>query len=184
MRRIKDINIPITYLQECFEPNTTLDRVRWKIRPIHHFPNKQTWRAWNVTYSGNLAGSINSQRYRIIKIAINGGIHTINEHRVLWALTHGKWPIDQLDHKNRARGDNLLSNLRESTQLQNSQNTGLRRNNRSGITGVSYEKYSSKWVVQLRLNGHLVYKCRFDNFADAVAARKTVERRWHPFAPP
>lgn len=43
-------------------------------------------------------------------------------HRVAWLYVTGKWPVDQIDHKNRNRSDNRFENLRECSALENLRN--------------------------------------------------------------
>ncbi len=47
----------------------------------------------------------------------------IYEHRLAWALYYGEDPYPlEIDHINRNRGDNIISNLRRVTILENAQN--------------------------------------------------------------
>ena len=48
----------------------------------------------------------------------------------------GNWPKDMIDHRNRAKKDNRWCNLREVTRAQNAHNTGVQKDNKTGITGV------------------------------------------------
>jgi hypothetical protein len=53
-----------------------------------------------------------------------------------------------------------------------------RRNNRSGVPGVSFDKTSAHWVARLMLRGHYVLNQMFVNYSDAVAARRQAEERF------
>lgn len=53
-----------------------------------------------------------------------------------------------------------------------------RRNNRSGVPGVSFDKASAHWVARLMLRGHYVLNQMFTDYADAVAARHEAEERY------
>ena len=53
-------------------------------------------------------------------------------------------------------------------------NRTLGVNNAPGTTGIHWDKTRSKWVVQVRHNKTLVYKKRFDSYADAVSARRAA----------
>lgn len=46
-------------------------------------------------------------------------------HRLAWFYATGEWPVAQIDHRNRLRTDNRLSNLRESTLTENMRNRVL-----------------------------------------------------------
>jgi hypothetical protein len=78
-------------------------------------------------------------------------------HRVAWFLYYGFWPSNHIDHINRNKIDNRLSNLREATNRQNSLNSSPHKDNLySTFKGVSYDKRYKKWVS--RFSGiHLGY---------------------------
>lgn len=54
-----------------------------------------------------------------------GGVNVF-AHRAAWAITHGKWPDDVIDHINRDRKDNRLENLRDVSGLENARNKSKR----------------------------------------------------------
>ena len=93
------------------------------------------------------------------------------EHRVIWLLTTGDWPKQEIDHINRIRDDNRLCNLREVTRLENSLNSPLRNSNRAH--GVHWVKASNKYKVVFRINGVDKY---FGYFSDYDEACKIAEQ--------
>lgn len=70
-------------------------------------------------------------------------------HRLAWFLVHGEWP-DVIDHINGNPLDNRISNLRNVTQAVNMSNAAKRFDNKSGFSGISWDKLADKWRVQLR----------------------------------
>ena len=65
-----------------------------------------------------------------------------------------------VDHKDRCKTNNHVSNLRYATDSENQQNKSFQSNNKSGVIGVSWYKSSKKWSVHIQLNGvqkHLGY---------------------------
>lgn len=72
-------------------------------------------------------------------------------HRVIWKLVTGKEPAAYLDHANRIKDDNRWTNLREATARQNAANTGLRRMNQWGATGVTPLK--TGWAAHITGDG-------------------------------
>nr|WP_246287304.1 AP2 domain-containing protein [Lacticaseibacillus absianus] len=56
----------------------------------------------------------------------------------------------------------------------------IRRRNRSGVLGVSFDKGSGKWVARMMKAGKLVLNKSFQNFEDAVDARRAAERKYLP----
>ncbi|MCI1987057.1 MAG: alcohol dehydrogenase [Lactobacillus sp.] len=53
-----------------------------------------------------------------------------------------------------------------------------RRNNRSGVPGVSFDKTAGRWVSRLMLRGHYVLNQMYVDYADAVAARRAAEEQY------
>ena len=109
--------------------------------------------------------------YRRIKI--NGVQYRM--HRLVWLYHFGEWPVDEIDHINGERLDNRIDNLRVVTNQENCKNQKLPRNNKSGVTGVHFNKHHQKWQAQIKGDGKLKHLGSFANFEDAVAARKAAE---------
>lgn len=83
---------------------------------------------------------------------------------------------NEIDHINRKKHDNRKSNLRECTHQQNTINVGKKKNNTSGVVGVSYRKDIDKWRAEINVNRKYIYLGIFSNFNDAVNARKRAEK--------
>ena len=73
-------------------------------------------------------------------------------HRLAWFLHYGTLP-KQVDHINGDRTDNRICNLRLADDYENQQNTGIQRDNTSGVKGVYLHKRTGKWTGQLRAFG-------------------------------
>jgi len=69
-------------------------------------------------------------------------------HRISWFLYHGSWPEHGLDHINRVKTDNRINNLRDVPQVTNLENTGLRKNNKSGYKHVSWDSTRGMWCLR------------------------------------
>jgi hypothetical protein len=73
-------------------------------------------------------------------------------HRIIWEMYFGEIPIGkQIDHRNRVRSDNLLSNLRVVTQSQNMFNTKDRpskygRGIKLTASGKFGARLGNKWI--------------------------------------
>ncbi len=116
-----------------------------------------------------------------LRIGIDG--RRYKAHRLAWLFVHGVWPAGEIDHINRVKHDNRISNLRDATVGENRQNITARRTNTSGAKGVSWHKHSMKWRACIRSNGRQIslgYYCSFDA---AVAARQRAEKALQPFSP-
>lgn len=55
----------------------------------------------------------------------------------------------------------------------------VRRDNTSGITGVSYDKRRNKWTSSIIINKKYIYLGKFDNIEDAVVARLNAELEYY-----
>lgn len=55
----------------------------------------------------------------------------------------------------------------------------LRKNNKSGVKGVCYISKTGKWAAQIMFKGTRYKLGNFDNFEDAVKARKEAEEKLH-----
>ena len=71
-------------------------------------------------------------------------------HKLAWYFEYGIYPREQIDHIDQDTYNNSIINLRLVTPRENSKNKPKRRDNTSGITGVSYDKWSDKWVVKIK----------------------------------
>jgi hypothetical protein len=97
-------------------------------------------------------------------------------HRAAWAIVHGELPpvIDHID------GDilnNKIDNLRAVTQKVNCRNARLSVKNKSGVSGVHFNKNSMKWVARIGNGERRLSLGAFSNFEEAVSARKDAERK-------
>lgn len=77
---------------------------------------------WNARYPGTRAGSLNRAGYLHVNI---GGVFVPN-HRIVWKMTTGSDPSEEIDHINGDRKDNRPSNLREATAQHNRMNMRAR----------------------------------------------------------
>jgi hypothetical protein len=176
-------NTSIVYIGECLElDGTSPSGLRWKHRPLAHFLAERAWRAWNTEHAGKPAGTLDHHGYWQV------GGEKYQAHRVVFALTHGRWPDNDVDHENRDRASNEIENLRDATASQNEQNTKLRADNTSGTRGVWLHKgtrrwAAERWVAEIMINRRKVCLGYFDTFDEARAARCAAEILLHPFRP-
>lgn len=96
-------------------------------------------------------------------------------HRVVWYLHHGVWPSGKIDHINGIRGDNRIGNLRDVSQSVNIKNKVKQSNNKTGFTGVHFDKESGKYRAQIKSQGVVRDLGRFLFIEDAIAARRVAE---------
>jgi len=99
----------------------------------------------------------------------------IQAHRIAWFISYGEWPDLPIDHINRNKSDNALTNLRAVTLSVNQRNSTKNTKNTSGATGVRWHKPNRKWLASMRLLGKYKHLGYFEEFSDALHARKTAE---------
>ena len=124
--------------------------------------------------NNKIAGGINSKGYVAIKIKNK----LYKAHRLAWLYVYGEWP-NIVDHINRIRNDNKLSNLRLATPSQNQFNSNLRKDNTSGIKGVTWAKQSKKWLVQIRIDKKKTHIGIYKNFEMAKIAIDLARKKYH-----
>ena len=120
---------------------------------------------------GKVAGSKHNAGY--ISICINRRIYLA--HRLAWLYVTGTWPVNDIDHVDGVRDNNIFSNLRDVTKSQNMKNSSLSSSSTSGVTGVSLRSDTLKWRAHIKTNGKQTSLGTFNVFWDAVCARKSAE---------
>jgi hypothetical protein len=121
--------------------------------------------------SGSIAGCKDLRGY--IKIQINGKSYTASRLAFLWMK--GYFPEYEVDHRDRVRHNNKWKNLRHMTHQCNVKNQSIRKNNKSGVTGVSWHKRMEKWVGRITVDNVRTSLGCFDDIREAVQARWEAE---------
>jgi hypothetical protein len=136
---------------------------------------------WRVSLATNVkqgavAGCVMSSGYRAIRIRGVG----YKAHRLAWLYVHGDWPNGVIDHINKDKSDNSISNLRDVPQDINRQNQReCGRKSRFGLLGVSYFKHSGKFRAGIQTDGHSIHLGSFDTAEQAQAAYLAAKRQLH-----
>lgn len=109
--------------------------------------------------------------------ARDGKNSTILMHRLIFFNKYpdGNFTVDHIGHN---KLDNRKCKLRVSTQSNNCKNKTINSNNTSGITGVYWDSDRNKWHSQIGINNKIIYLGRYDNFDEAVKARKEAEEKY------
>lgn len=163
------------------ETPKALERIRELLR-IERQSDGQDWLVWKVdrgrcsgaAKAGTRAGSetVTADGYKLRTVRVDWCQYL--ESRVLFVLHHGRWPIGEIDHRNRDSSDQRIENFREVTHCGNMRNIGASKRSKSGFRGVSWYKHGRKWVAHAglsnvdfpgrRVSNNLGY---FDNIEDA-----------------
>lgn len=141
-----------------------------------HYDSKTGEFTWKIdrnhnSLAGTTAGYFRPDGY--ISICIFGKIYLA--HRLAWFYVHKVWP-KFIDHINKNKSDNRIENLNEVSSCQNAMNRQPRRDNKHGITGVSFNSQFVKWKATITVNKISKFLGQYENFDDAVCARLAGEQ--------
>jgi hypothetical protein len=129
-----------------------------------------TWikKVYRNTIVGSEAGTVARNGYRYV--TFRG--QKILAHRLAWLFHHGEQPPAQIDHINRERLDNRVSNLRSAS-------SSLNNHNRSGVKGVRWSGYS--WQAYIQKDGKQTILYTGPSYVNAQLARQraVIELRKH-----
>lgn len=170
-------SISINDLHELIELDSTNGLLVWKKRDVRWFSGscKRTKEHiannWNARYtgtpalncmdgSGHLMGRINDKSFYA--------------HRVVFAMTNKRWPDLSIDHIDGNPCNNKPSNLRDVSHAENHKNQSMRKNNTSGVTGVSFNKRLEKWAAHITVLGVYKHLGFFSSIEDASSARRAA----------
>ncbi len=104
--------------------------------------------------AGDVLGCVKDDR-GVVVIGIDHGLY--RAHRLAWLWMTGKWPKEDIDHKDGNPSNNRWENLREATDSQNLSNMKKPITNTSGRKGVSRRWDGKAWQVHIRANGKSTY---------------------------
>lgn len=140
-----------------YDPDTGV----WRRKPSRRHPE------------GRIAGSIscNARGYKHAVVSIFG--KNYKAHRLAWFYMTGCWPIVQIDHRDTNSLNNRWKNLREATATQNKYNAGARKDNKSGVRGVTKTPHG-RFVVRIYYEGKSHY---LGTFSELLTAKWTYDAK-------
>lgn len=127
-------------------------------------------RAARGTPIGSIAGSVNSEGYRNIRV--DG--RTYKAHRLAWLYVKGAWPVGMIDHINGDRADNRFGNLREVTRSENLANSRVFRRGKIYPKGVGLRPQGFCARIQARKQSYFLGY--FKSEIEAAAAYEAAAR--------
>ena len=126
---------------------------------------------WNSRYAGKECGTLDDKGYRRILFRLETGeTFKIRAHRLAWFIVHGVLPKGEIDHINQNKADNRIENLRDVPKEINQRNGTRKRNNTSGVPGVTWHKQHKKWCAQVNILGVHYHVGLFSDIAEADKA--------------
>ncbi len=134
---------------------------------------------WKIARSrgirpGMVAGSQKQDGY--ISLHVNG--KTLPAHRVAWMFVYNDFPDTNLDHINRIKNDNRISNLRLATPEHNAQNRACNRLNKSGCKGVVWHKRDKRWQASITVKGQKLHLGLYGTKEDAATAYQQASLKY------
>ena len=104
---------------------------------------------------GDVAGSVSTS-------SVYSCFRGYPSHRIIWTLHYGEIPDGKiLDHIDGNTRNNRIENLRLSNTKFNAQNQKKYSTNKSGKTGVYFNKYPEpygRWCAHWKINGRILQK--------------------------
>ncbi len=131
-------------------------------------------RAGSQGVPGDVAGSLHPNGYTYIRVDNNKYF----AHRLIWLYHYGYLP-ESLDHKYGKEIGDYLWNLRPCTRSQNNHNSKIRKDNRSGVKGVGWNKVRSLWVARVKVNNKSRHLGGFKNKEEAANAVRVARLKYH-----
>lgn len=139
----------------------------------------KTCACWNGRYAGKPA-LIGIDGYGYFQGPVMG--RYLKAHRVSWALHHGAWPEQSINHRNGDHRDNRIANLRDVSHRVCHQNAKLSKRNTSGTAGVCWNRRMQRWQAFIKRDGKTRNLGTFMSREEAAAVRKSaeIELGFHP----
>lgn len=154
-------------IQQLFNYNSETGDLKWKRAP----------------YTKSKKGLIvRTKRNGYYTVKIYGKDYLV--HRIIWLYVYGYFPENDIDHIDRNRINNKISNLREVSRQCNQRNVGLRRNNKTGIIGISFNTINFVWLASISVNNKYYNLGQYRDYTEAVCVRLAAEQclNWHSCA--
>jgi hypothetical protein len=120
--------------------------------------------------------SIGSHGY--LQVNFNSFVYLV--HNLVWYLYYGEWAIKPIDHIDRNKLNNVISNLRLADHSVNGHNRGLISTNTSGVKGVSHDWRSLRkpWHAYIDVQGKRISLGHFVTKDEAIQARQKAEQTY------
>jgi hypothetical protein len=122
---------------------------------------------------GDALGALMTKGY--MAIMLDG--ERIPNHVLAWFYVTGRWPTEQIDHKDLDKVNNAFANLREATNGQNKANSRVYKNTKSGLKGAYFSR--GAWVAKIRKDNKLRHIGTFRDAKSAHAAYVQAAKRLH-----
>jgi len=100
-----------------------------------------------------LQPGLSKKGYLHVSLSNKNGRKTLKPHRLVAEhFIPNPNNYKEVDHKDRDKRNNDILNLRWVTRSDNTQNVGMRIDNKSGIKNIFYDKRGNRWIYQKKIN--------------------------------
>jgi hypothetical protein len=126
---------------------------------------------WIINYD------IAEKRLKSVNTIIRIGLRKLNKKKC-FKLHKFITNYKMTDHINCNVCDNRKSNLRPCNHTQNMRNVTKYRNNKSGYRGVCWDKYTQKWLAQIKVNDKRIKLGRYIDKQQAALIYNQVAQKY------
>lgn len=144
-----------------YDPITGI--VRWKVSPRER------------VYPGNVAGVVGVHGYRILCFKRK----KYKVSRIAWLIMTGSWPIEEVDHIDCNRSNDIWKNLRLANSGQNKCNMRTRKDNALGIKGVCLDKRTGLFHAYICRKGRRKNLGGYATPQEAKLVYDSAAENWH-----
>jgi hypothetical protein len=165
------------FMQEMHKVTVTLqgERGLTSSKLMNEFEYSQATGLFTRKSTGRVYDKPTSSGYVMISV----GGRTYQAQNLAWLYVHGELPVLMVDHIDRNRSNNKISNLRLATGRENAQNKSVSLRSKSGVKGVHEIKSRGIWCAEIYVDGKRKRLGFFRCFDEAVSARRSAELLHH-----
>ena len=98
-------------------------------------------------------------------------------HVIAYVIVVGRWPIHEVDHRDRDQANNKWINLRHATRHQNAKNRTVGKNNKTGVRGVT--TFGDRFRASIVTNKRYIHLGLYDLIEDAAQVRRAAEQKYY-----
>lgn len=158
--------IAVEDLRYLFDADIINGRLAWAHVSKYHAEK-------NGTEAGTPVWDATGKTYWVVSIAK----HPYRRSHIIFAIAHGRWPHNQIDHINGISTDDRISNLREATVTQNAWNHKHRTRRIKLPMGVRNLK-SGKYEARITCNKTTHYLGSFTTPEEASAVYQAARKEF------
>ena len=174
----KKTDITQEQLRSLLNYNSETGTFTWLLRNGEDIGTK----IFNGRFAGKPADTPRLDGYSRIRFTLGGNCYQYMSHRLAWLYINGSLPKEEIDHINRNRSDNRITNLRQASSTENKCNSPMRKTNKSGEKGVVHVgmiNQSKPWCAYIQVNKKRKNLGYFATKQEASAAYKAATLKFH-----